>query len=73
MGSVSNMVDNVFGYEGMTSELKLFYVFGTNDNQYYYDNDGYMQYLKSVKAYEQARLKYPLGAAIEDERAYGKA
>ena len=73
MGSFSDVVDKLYGFEGMTSELKLFYVFGTSEGRAYYDNEGYMDYLKTARAYQAARLKYPLGAAIEDDRQYGQA
>lgn len=68
MGSVSDMVDKYYGYEGITSELKLFYVFSTGEDRAFYDNDGYMTYLRNVRAYEVARHKYPRGAEIEDMR-----
>lgn len=64
MGSFSDIVDKLSGYEDISSELKLFYRYGVVHN----DSEGYTAYVKSVGAYEAARRKYPRGAEIEDMR-----
>ncbi len=70
MGSFSDVLDAFSGCGGISDELKAFYKTASSGGGGA-DFDGFNIYRKSFNAYQEARKKYPLGAEIEDERAYG--